>query len=176
MNGRSDAALRRGLRFGQIRREFAPTSLYLCERSSPVRLTPHEQVSKSLAVRAPPRSRMRERCSGKATVERHRRRARVEPKTRTKYSAGARAIDFVRISQKAPSGRFKRRPLTSTPTTTISTPAGRAFPLQSSSSAQRLLRATIFPDSKTVYHTSVRMRFMRAPIAQRLSAASINGR
>jgi|SRR4051794_9852772 hypothetical protein len=39
MNRRSDAALRSGLRFGQIRREFAPTSPYLRERSSPVRLT-----------------------------------------------------------------------------------------------------------------------------------------
>ena len=54
--------------------------------------------------------------------------------------------------------------LTSTPTTTISTPAGRAFLLPSRSSVQSLLHATIFPSSETVHHTSVRMRCMRTPI------------
>jgi hypothetical protein len=57
-------------------------------------------------------------------------------------------------------------PLTSTPTTTISTPAGRAFPLPSKSSVQCLLHAAIFPDSETVHHTSVRMRFMLTPVAR----------
>jgi hypothetical protein len=54
---------------------------------------------------------MRVRRSRKAAVERHWRRARIESKTRTKTPAGAWKIDFVRISQKAPSGRFTRRPL-----------------------------------------------------------------
>jgi hypothetical protein len=54
--------------------------------------------------------------------------------------------------------------LTSTPITTIGTPAGHAFLLPSKSSVQRLLCATIFPSSETVHHTSVRMRFMRTPI------------
>src|SRR5216683_371389 len=34
-------------------------------------------------------------------------------------------------------------------------------------SPQRLLHATIFPSSETMHHTSVRMRFLRAPIAHR---------
>ena len=34
-------------------------------------------------------------------------------------------------------------------------------------SPQRLLHATIFPSSETVHHTSVRMRFLCAPIAHR---------
>jgi hypothetical protein len=69
--------------------------------------------------------------------------------------------------EKRQQATLRDAPLTSTPTTTISTPAGRAFLLPSSSSTQRLLHATIFPDSEIVHHTSVRMRFMRTPIAHR---------
>jgi hypothetical protein len=46
----------------------------------------------------------------KAAVERRWRRAHIRSKTHKKR-AGAWAIDFVRISQKAPSGRYTRRPL-----------------------------------------------------------------
>ena len=49
-NGRSDAALRRDLRLGRIRREVAPTLPYLRELTASVGLTRHEQVSNSLAV------------------------------------------------------------------------------------------------------------------------------
>jgi hypothetical protein len=58
-------------------------------------------------------------------------------------------------------------PVTPTPTTTISTTAVRAFILPSKSSDQLLLHATIFPYAETVHLTSVRMRFLRAPIAHR---------
>jgi hypothetical protein len=48
------------------------------------------------------------------------------------------ALKAFMLLTEAPAGSFTRYPLTSTPTTTISTPAGRAFLLQSKSSAQRL--------------------------------------
>ena len=60
-----------------------------------------------------------------------------------------------------------RRRVTSTPTATISPPAGCAFPLPSKSSVQLLPCATIFTDSETVHHASVSMRFMRTPNAHR---------
>jgi hypothetical protein len=44
---------------------------------------------------------------------------------------------------------------------------GGAFTLPSSSSAQRLLHATIFPSAETVHRTSVRMRFIRTLIVRR---------
>jgi hypothetical protein len=86
----------------------------------------------------------------------------------TRTCAGAWSIDLPGVSGKTPAGDFSRRLVTSTPTTTISTPAGRAFPLPSKSSVQSPLHATIFPDSETVHHRSVRMRFMRTPNAQPL--------
>jgi hypothetical protein len=54
---------------------------------------------------------MRVPRSRKAAVERRWRRTRVESKTHTEWHAGARRIDFVWLSQKAPSGRFTRRRL-----------------------------------------------------------------
>jgi hypothetical protein len=42
---------------------------------------------------------------------------------------------------------------------------GGAFISPSSSSAQRLLHATIFPSSETVHHTSAGLRFLCTPIA-----------
>jgi hypothetical protein len=59
------------------------------------------------------------------------------------------------VSGKPPAGDFSRRLVTSTPTTTISTTAGRAFISPSKSSVQRLLHATIFPDSEALHHTSI---------------------
>ena len=82
------------------------------ELIAPVRPARHEQVNKILCRCAPrPRSWMRVRRSRKAAVERRWRRAYIESKTHTKKRAGAWAIDIVRISQEAPSGRFTRRPL-----------------------------------------------------------------
>jgi hypothetical protein len=79
---------------------------------APVRPARQEQVNKILCRCVPrPRSWTRVRRSGKAAVERRWRRAHIESKTHTKKRAGAWAIDFVRISQKVPSGRFTRRPL-----------------------------------------------------------------
>ncbi|SRR5216684_4501266 len=51
----------------------------------------------------------------------------------TRTCAGAWSIDLPGVSGKAPAGDFSRRLVTSTPTTTISTPTGRAFPLPSRS-------------------------------------------
>jgi hypothetical protein len=51
----------------------------------------------------------------------------------TRTCAGAWNIDFPGVLEKAPAGDFSRCLVTSTPTTTISTPAGRAFPLASRS-------------------------------------------
>jgi hypothetical protein len=62
-----------------------------------------------LDAKASERKGMRVRRSRKAAVERRWRRVHIESKTRTKTRAGDRKIDFVRISQKAPSGRFTRR-------------------------------------------------------------------
>jgi hypothetical protein len=78
----------------------SPPLPYVSEPPLPVRLTRHEQVRNSLAVCALSKVMDARRRSGKATVERHWRRARIEPKTRTKYRAGAWATDFVRILQK----------------------------------------------------------------------------
>jgi hypothetical protein len=64
-------------------------------------------------------------------------------------STGRLALEALKTCMsltEAPAGSLTRCPLTSTPTTTISTPAGRAFPLPSKSSVQRLRCATIFPD------------------------------
>jgi hypothetical protein len=90
---------------------------------------------------------------------------RGSPLTGLDGAAGSLGIESIHVLTEAPAGSLTRCPLTSTATTTISTPAGRAFPLPSKSSVQSLLHATIFPDSKTELRTSVRMRFMRTPIA-----------
>jgi len=90
-----------------------------------------------------------------------------EPKARVRILAGARIIDFSDVSRKAPASYVARCPVTSTPTTTISTTAGGAFISPSSSSVQSLLHATIFPSSETVLRTSAELQFHCTPIAQR---------
>ena len=81
--------------------------------------------------------------------------------------AGAWNVDFPGVSGKAPAADFSRRPVTSTPTTTISTTAVGAFISPSSSSVQSPLHATIFPFSETVLRTSAELQFHCKPIAKR---------
>jgi len=66
----------------------------------------------------------------------------------------ARHVDCPCLSEKAPAGNFKRGPHTPTPPAISARRARRAFPLPSSSSAQRLLHATTFPDAETSTHAS----------------------
>jgi hypothetical protein len=82
-------------------------------------------------------------------------------------SDGARNVDCPRLSGKAPAGDFKRGLTSPTPPAISARRAGRAFPLPSRSSVQRLPCATIFPSAETAHPTSVPMRFMRTPIAYR---------
>jgi hypothetical protein len=165
-NGRSDAALRRGLRLGQIRREFAPTLPYVREQPSPVRLTRHEQVRNSLAVCDPSKVMDARAAVGQS----HRREALAEGPALSRKRAQNSVLALGRLisfgfRKKRHQADSSDAPLTSNPTTTISTTAGRAFISPSRSSVHRLRHATIFPSVETVHHTSARMRFMRAPIA-----------
>jgi hypothetical protein len=70
-------------------------------------------------------------------------------------SDGARNVDCPRLSGKAPAGDFKRGLTSPTPPAISARRAGRAFPLPSRSSVQRLPCATIFPSAETAHHTSV---------------------
>jgi hypothetical protein len=60
----------------------------------------------------------------------------------TRTLAGLWNIDFPGVSGEAPASDFPRGRVTSTPTTTISTPAGRAFPLPSKSSNRAIEPST----------------------------------
>src|ERR1700730_5756733 len=57
----------------------------------------------------------------------------------TRTCAGAWSIDLPGVPGKAPAAYFSRRLVTATPTTTISRPAGRAFPSPSKPAANPLI-------------------------------------
>jgi len=133
------SALRRGLHLRHDRSEFAPTLPYLLEQLSPGRrhpvkagkpAEPGARTARALTgwsgsgslVRKQatsfPAGACRAHCHGCEGSARTKPRSRgvggtlhVEPKTRTKRRAGAWTIEFVSVSQKAPSSRFTRRPL-----------------------------------------------------------------
>jgi hypothetical protein len=123
--GEHDAVLRRGLRLGQISREFALLS----------GLTRHEQVRNFLAM-----------CAQSKVVDAE---ARIAPRKRKKWRAGAWAIDLVRLSKKKRQRAISCEGSTSpTAPATSARRAGRASISQSRSSVQCLPCVTIFPDPK----------------------------
>jgi hypothetical protein len=134
-----------------------------------VRLASQKQVNKLFYRYVPCSLSLRVRRSRKSFSEPLADRLTLS-RTRTPRSALSLGILIsLTFSQRAPAGRFLRRPLNLNSHNHNQRDRRRRFYLAVVRWGQRLLHTTIFPSLETAHHTSVRMRFMRT----RCGAASM---